>query len=276
MTVTAVFNGCPSVNLIKVLTVLTGAPAAAPTFLTDAPNYHCDAWYVCRNGSLSIPNNLSSIGNDVLTITYTIEPPIPPATPSFYFKNSANQPVCTITHNYNFTTQSFGGPSTVFYSTNCTNSGRYSVQAGNCIGNSPKRTTRIFRESECWCLGTPPYPYAWGTPKPCLTPPTGCGSCGPVGNKPVKNPLSTMPIEEIKSNKLFPNPASGIVTVQMLEKGYKSIRVIGADGKNAYNFSTAEQQFKFNTSQWVQGMYLIEVTKGSTIILKEKLIVNKQ
>ena len=85
-----------------------------------------------------------------------------------------------------------------------------------------------------------------------------------------------MPIEEIKSNKLFPNPASGIVTVQMLEKGYKSIRVIGADGKNAYNFSTAEQQFKFNTSQWVQGMYLIEVTKGSTIILKEKLIVNKQ
>lgn len=57
VTVTAVFNGCPSVNLIKALTVLTGAPAAAPTLLTDAPNYHCDAWYVCRNGSLSIPFN---------------------------------------------------------------------------------------------------------------------------------------------------------------------------------------------------------------------------
>ena len=82
-------------------------------------------------------------------------------------------------------------------------------------------------------------------------------------------------VEEIKQNKLFPNPSTSIVTIQTVEKGYKTIRVIAADGKNSYNYSTTEQQFKVNTSQWPQGMYLVEVKKDNATIFKEKLIVNK-
>ena len=118
-------------------------------------------------------------------------------------------------------------------------------------------------------------PYAWGSIKPCLTPPTGCGSCGPVGNRPLDNSQIIPVVEEIKQNKLFPNPSTSIVTIQTVEKGYKTIRVIAADGKNSYNYSTTEQQFKVNTSQWPQGMYLVEVKKDNATIFKEKLIVNK-
>jgi hypothetical protein len=238
VTITAVFNGCANASLTVPVSAITGSPAQVPPFNTSAPNYHCDAWYICRNGS-SI-SFLSPAGIDVQTFTYTLST-------GWHFKNASNQNVSTIT-------LPFGQFAPMIYSNACITSGIYTVRANNCLGSSAPVSLSFYRESECWCTGQPPYPYTWGSNKPCLTPPSGCGTCG--GQVPFRPaPRNNNQAETvIKSTRIYPNPAGSLITVEMKETGLKQIKAVSFNGTVVHQLQATGQKINVDVSGWQKGV----------------------
>ncbi|MGG9970544.1 T9SS type A sorting domain-containing protein [Ferruginibacter sp. SUN002] len=256
--IAAVFNGCSNATLSVPIVAITGSPAQVPTFNTDAPNYHCGAWYVCRNGT-NVPFVGSSIAIDVQTLTYTISS-------GWYFKNANNQKVNMLTLNYNQLPPNI-------YSDECKTTGNYSVKANNCLGSSAATVVWFSRESDCWCYGWQNYPYTWGSNKPCRTPATGCSTLCSTP-PPVYRPIAIENINTLE-NKIFPNPVSSVINIETKEQGIKTIRVVALNGKVLYTSSTKQQRIKIATAKWQNGIYFVEVFSNKKSIIKEKIVLKK-
>ncbi|HEX4957288.1 MAG TPA: T9SS type A sorting domain-containing protein [Lacibacter sp.] len=259
--ITASFNGCSNVSTTVPVVILTGTPAQVPEFDTLARNYHCQNWYICRNGSTSyIPYVFGAAPLDIQTFTYTLSS-------GWYFKNTSNQNVTSITLPFD------AQPPTI-YSDLCRTYGYYSVKANNCFGSSPTVSTIFYRESECWCNSTQPYPYGYGANKPCLVPPTGCNSCNtPIPYRLAPGSRNTPLI--ITENKIYPNPASSYITIETTEKELKMIKVTALNGANIYRTTTMEQIIKLDASKWLRGIYVVEVYTNNKAYMREKVIVNQ-
>jgi len=251
---TANFSGCTSVSKATAVNPLTGAPPT-PVFNPFFNNYHCDAWYICRNGG-TIQQYLQ---NEAQTYTYTVSSP-------WRFINSLGQSVNTLTLAFNEQPPLISLPSGVQRT-----SGTYTVRANNCLGSSAVLSTRFTREFDCWCDGTFPYPYPNGVLNPCLNPPTNCGDVVPLR----VNPSATVTEIKITKNAVFPNPAKSNVQIETTEKGAKLIRITSQNGKVVSLTNTVQQRVSIDVSNWVTGMYLVAIITNNKTIFTHKLIVNK-
>jgi Secretion system C-terminal sorting domain/PKD-like domain len=264
VTITALFNGCNSVSLSVPITAITGAPAQAPVFDIYAPQYHCNAWYVCRNGNY-ITLAQSSFAIDVQTFTYTVSSP-------WYFRNAANQKVNSLTLPYIET------PPSIFADV-CRTTGNYSVRANNCLGSSTPTSIIFYQESECWCLSTPPFPYSSGDPKPCLTAPSGCGLC----TQPVPTRITVFSTDAKKGNTtniveaiIYPNPANGVVTIKTKNLQQKRINIVSSDGNIVFSQKTSLEQLKIDVSRFKTGIYIIEIIENLKTRIVGKIAISKE
>ncbi len=252
---TANFNGCASVSKSTAVNPLTGAPPT-PSFNPYFNNYHCDAWYVCRNGG----RIWQYIQNEAQTYTYTVSSP-------WRFINSSGQAVTNITLPFTEQPPLISLPSGVERT-----SGTYTVRANNCLGSSAVLSTRFSREFDCWCNGTFPYPYQNGVLNPCLTPPSGCGDVVPLRINP--KPITQTDVT-VNKNAVFPNPTKESVWVETTEKGTKLIRITSPEGRVVSLTNTMQQRITIDVSKWTAGMYLVEIITSGKTIFTHKLIVNK-
>lgn len=248
------FTACPAVSRSTPVNPLTGAPPT-PSFDQYHNNYHCDAWYVCRNGG-TIWHNLQE---EAQTYTYTVSSP-------WRFINASGQAVNTMTLSREVAPPQISLPS----GTN-RNSGTYTVRANNCLGTSTILSTIFARENDCWCNGSVPYPYQNGVLNPCLPQPPSCGPA-PLRTAPAQN---TITVNAITQNKVYPNPAKNNLVIEIAEKGKKTIRITSQQGQVINLSTTMQQEVSIDVSNWMAGMYLVEIISNNKTVFTHKLIVNK-
>jgi len=85
----------------------------------------------------------------------------------------------------------------------------------------------------------------------------------------------TTSVENIKDNfsfNIFPNPANDFVTITHLPSGSK-LKVMDITGKTVYNSVVQSEQTVINTSDFVNGVYIIQIENNGSISNK-KLIIN--
>ncbi|MGB6037312.1 MAG: T9SS type A sorting domain-containing protein, partial [Cryomorphaceae bacterium] len=85
-------------------------------------------------------------------------------------------------------------------------------------------------------------------------------------------PMVPVTIEESLDLLVYPNPAIEKVTVQAVGRGEKLIRLINFSGVEIASKRTSDQTLQFDLAEFSSGIYIVEVSNGSTVEFK-KLIV---
>lgn len=91
---------------------------------------------------------------------------------------------------------------------------------------------------------------------------------GDVGNPGNMTPVS---LDELMfaNLKLYPNPATDVVNLEISEKGEKSIRLNTVDGKVVRSMSVSGTKVEINTADLVPGLYLLSIeAEGKSATLK--------
>lgn len=261
ITVTASFAGCSAVSYTALLNVLTTSPGPVSTVF--AINYHCDGWYLCFGSGAGIANTIPVTATGAQTYTYRVVAP-------FYFKTNGgtgtNVQSITIVNSYS---------PPMFCSQANKLTGTLYVKPNNCIGLGVEKAISFSREATCWCDGSQPYPYAGNSnPSLCITPPSGCG---PTPLKAaIGNVEEEVPVTLTYQDKIYPNPAIGVINIETKDADTKSIKIISVTGKIVFEMQTSQQLTKVDASNFATGIYVIEVKNKVKIIIREKIMVNKQ
>jgi hypothetical protein len=61
----------------------------------------------------------------------------------------------------------------------------------------------------------------------------------------------------------------------MKETGLKQIKVVSFNGTVVHELQATGQKINVDVSGWQKGVYLIEISAGKRVMLKEKIFVNK-
>ncbi len=85
-------------------------------------------------------------------------------------------------------------------------------------------------------------------------------------------PALSLAEQELHDLRLFPNPSSGIVTIEMNETMQK-IRVLTSEGKEIACFKPNSDSYTFNNEFLSPGMYLVEIS-GVQFKSTKRLLVN--
>jgi len=87
-------------------------------------------------------------------------------------------------------------------------------------------------------------------------------------------PLNVLNISGNSLVKIYPNPASTVVNVEVPEKA--TIQMLDAEGRLVYfkSDATANQKQEINTQELADGVYLIKIYTDSFVVVK-KLVINK-
>lgn len=72
--------------------------------------------------------------------------------------------------------------------------------------------------------------------------------------------------------KIYPNPSNGYVTIDNINKG-SIVKISDMAGKPIYKSVVNDSQISLNTTEFIKGIYIIEVKSNNSIVNK-KLIVN--
>jgi hypothetical protein len=72
---------------------------------------------------------------------------------------------------------------------------------------------------------------------------------------------------------LFPNPSSGVITLELSDAGVHHIQVLNSKGSLVYEKDQFEQEEILDLSEFVQGLYLIKVSNSNGISNVRKIIL---
>lgn len=91
--------------------------------------------------------------------------------------------------------------------------------------------------------------------------------------KPAVTPTATADFENIFSSlTVYPNPASEMVTIGNLPIG-STLTITNITGKVVYNSLIDNEQTTINTSNYVNGVYILQVSNNG-IVATKKLVIN--
>ncbi len=85
-------------------------------------------------------------------------------------------------------------------------------------------------------------------------------------------PMVPVTIQEPIEILVYPNPALEKVTIQAVGKGEKLIRLINFSGVETIARRTSDQTVVFDVSDLAGGLYIVEVSNGSTVEYKKLII----
>ncbi|MCZ4410477.1 T9SS type A sorting domain-containing protein [Cryomorphaceae bacterium 1068] len=85
-------------------------------------------------------------------------------------------------------------------------------------------------------------------------------------------PMVPVTIQEPIDLLVFPNPALEKVTIQAVGRGEKLIRLINFSGVEITAKRTSDQTVEFDVSDLAGGLYIVEVSNGSTVRFKKLII----
>jgi hypothetical protein len=74
--------------------------------------------------------------------------------------------------------------------------------------------------------------------------------------------------------KIYPNPASDLVLIKMIESDENNLQIIDASGKTIYFEKMANSRVSIDVSSWDSGLYLVKLQTGTGIIQSSVLIVS--
>ncbi len=89
-------------------------------------------------------------------------------------------------------------------------------------------------------------------------------------------PLSTPTFQKDNVFTLYPNPAKDVVTVEYdlaVEKAAVEVYDISGRSINRYSLTSSKGELQLNTDSYPSGVYLIVVKEGSTVLKKQKLVI---
>ncbi len=85
-------------------------------------------------------------------------------------------------------------------------------------------------------------------------------------------PMVPVTMEEPIDLLVYPNPALEKVTIEAVGKGEKLIRLLNFSGVEIISKRTSDQTVEFNIADLVAGLYVVEVSNGSTVQFKKLII----
>jgi aminopeptidase N len=88
--------------------------------------------------------------------------------------------------------------------------------------------------------------------------------------------VNSQSLKEKISLKLYPNPASGEVTIQLSNadlSGVETVEIKNLEGKVVRQFNLTHEEQTLNCSGLASGSYLVTVSKQKKVIAREKLII---
>jgi len=82
------------------------------------------------------------------------------------------------------------------------------------------------------------------------------------------------PQQEEYTLDVFPNPADEQVTLQWetMSSNETQVRVYDVNGRLVHDEQTANTQLQLNTSEWMSGLYFVQVQNGETLISRKLLV----
>jgi PKD repeat protein len=127
-------------------------------------------------------------------------------------------------------------------------------------------------------LQNPTFTYTTaGTYSVSLTTSNASGSSAPVNNTVIVNGCVT----NLKTNnttnvQLFPNPTTGIVTINLNElKGSNIITLYNEIGSEIAQWSTTQPTHTINLSNYTNGLYAVKITTQNNTVIVKKIVLQK-
>ncbi len=87
---------------------------------------------------------------------------------------------------------------------------------------------------------------------------------------------NTTTVNEVKSKtdiQIFPNPIKNLINITNIPSGSK-LKIMSIEGKLAYNSFTENEQTTINTSDFTNGIYILQIENNIEIVSR-KIVVNK-
>lgn len=85
-------------------------------------------------------------------------------------------------------------------------------------------------------------------------------------------PMVPVSMEDVIDLLVYPNPALDKVTIEAVGRGEKLIRLINFSGVEMASKRTSDQIVEFDISDLASGLYIVEVSNGSTVEFKKLII----